>query len=156
MKEFKTFAQAAIKNVNDGTLQKAVAIACLAHIDQADKGGNPYIEHVARVAGSFHCDVLKSVAYLHDVIEDTDVTAEDLMEWSITPNIVDAVIALTKTKNEPRKEYIKRVKNNPLARFVKLADLQDNLNISRILEPTKRDIERCNMYRLELAYLMGD
>ena len=118
----------------------ALQIAKKAHAGQVDKAGKDYILHPMTVASYMDTDVEKTIAYLHDVLEDTDVTVDALRK--IFPNeIVDTLITLTHKKDESYFEYIQRVSKSKLAKKVKVADLLHNLDITRIKEPTKQDYE---------------
>ena len=131
----------------------AYEIAKTAHSGQVDKGGNPYIQHVEAVAERCTDSNTKIVALLHDVIEDTPLTLSDLRAYGFTEAILSAVDAITKRKKECRTDYLQRVKQNALARQVKIADLQHNTDISRIPNPTSQDIERSKRYQKEVLYL---
>ena len=134
-------------------VDKALEIAIKAHKGQRDLAGVDYIEHPKAVANLVNSDEEKAVAYLHDVLEDTYITEKDLLQMGIKNNIVLAVKVLTKEKNEPYTKYIERVKENKLASTVKIADLQHNMNLSRIANPSKRDYERLEKYKRALTFL---
>jgi (p)ppGpp synthase/HD superfamily hydrolase len=134
-------------------VDKALEIAIKAHKGQRDLAGVDYIEHPKSVANLVNSDEEKAVAYLHDVLEDTYITEKDLLQMGIPNNIVLAVKVLTKEKNEPYTKYIERVKENKLASTVKIADLQHNMNLSRIANPSKRDYERLEKYKRALTFL---
>ena len=130
----------------------ALQIAQKAHSGQVDKAGKDYILHPMTVASYMDTDVEKTIAYLHDVLEDTDVTVDALRK--IFPNeIVDTLITLTHRKDESYFEYIQRVSKSKLAKKVKVADLLHNLDITRIKEPTKQDYERLEKYKKAILYL---
>ena len=130
----------------------ALQIAQKAHAGQVDKAGKDYILHPMTVASYMDTDIEKTIAYLHDVLEDTDVTVDALRE--IFPNeIVDTLITLTHRKDESYFEYIQRVSKSKLAKKVKVADLLHNLDITRIKEPTKQDYERLEKYKKAILYL---
>lgn len=130
----------------------ALQIAQKAHSGQVDKAGKDYILHPMTVASYMDTDVEKTIAYLHDVLEDTDVTVDALR--NIFPNeIVDTLITLTHRKDESYFEYIQRVSKSKLAKKVKVADLLHNLDITRIKEPTKQDYERLEKYKKAILYL---
>lgn len=131
----------------------ALEIATNAHKGQKDLGGRDYIEHPKAVANLLETDEEKTVGYLHDVLEDTSITEEDLVTMGISSEIVSAIKVLTKKRGEPYTEYIERVKENELARKVKIADLQHNMDLSRISNPTKRDFERLEKYKKVLTQL---
>ena len=130
----------------------ALQIAQKAHAGQVDKAGKDYILHPMTVASYMDTDIEKTIAYLHDVLEDTDVTVDALRK--IFPNeIVDTLITLTHKKDESYFEYIQRVSKSKLAKKVKVADLLHNLDITRIKEPTKQDYERLEKYKKAILYL---
>ncbi|RGJ67807.1 HD domain-containing protein [Eubacterium sp. TM05-53] len=130
----------------------ALQIAQKAHAGQVDKAGKDYILHPMTVASYMDTDTEKAIAYLHDVLEDTDVTVDALRE--IFPNeIVDTLITLTHRKDESYFEYIQRVSTSKLAKKIKVADLLHNLDITRIKEPTKQDYERLEKYKKAILYL---
>ena len=128
-------------------LEKAILLAETAHRGQVDKGGEPYILHPKRVME--HCEATeeKIVAILHDVIEDTEITAEDLKNEGFSAEVIEAVVCLTKKDGEDYMDYVDRVCKNRLAARVKLADLNDNMNLSRILHPTEKDFARVEKYK---------
>jgi len=112
----------------DRQLETALHIATKKHMGQVDKQGVPYIEHPKRVAASLEDPGLKVVALLHDTIEDTDCTREELLHSGISEYYVDMVCSLTHAKNEPYLDYIRRLKHYcPHVIPVKLADIHDNL-----------------------------
>jgi (p)ppGpp synthase/HD superfamily hydrolase len=112
-------------------LKNALKVAYDAHKGQTRRNGRtPYIEHPIAVAKKVHTDQQKMVAMLHDVIEDTTVSAEFLKVKGIPSDVIDAVKILTKRKGDDYMEYLKRVKENPLALSVKLADIDHNLHDS--------------------------
>lgn len=120
----------------------AERVARQAHEGQVDKSGQPYIGHPQRVADRVQGDVPKAVAWLHDVIEDTDLTKDDLLTKIGFPReIVDAVVALTHLPNEPNMMYWGRVRANQVARVVKRADIADNTDPARLaaLDPATRE-----------------
>jgi GTP diphosphokinase / guanosine-3',5'-bis(diphosphate) 3'-diphosphatase len=128
------------------TLEKAIAIAAQAHAGQTDKGGAPYILHCLRVMMSVDSLDEKIVAVLHDVLEDTDVTASELSSQGFPDLHLEALDSLTKKEGESRIEAAHRAAKNKIARKVKLADNKDNSDISRIDNPTARDAARLEEY----------
>lgn len=115
-------------------IKAAIRIARIAHAGQLDKAGKPYIEHPLRVMERMNPDDVEGrvVAVLHDVVEDTEITLDDLRDCGFSETIVRAVDALTHPKTEPRKDYLRRVAANALALRVKLADVADNSSEHRI------------------------
>lgn len=127
--------------------QLAYKIAVNAHKGQTDKAGADYIDHPIAVANQMETDTEKAVAYLHDVVEDTDITLNQLSTYGFSLEILDAVDAITRREQEQYRDYIERVKENAIALKVKLADLRHNSDITRFQKPTSRDIARCNNYK---------
>lgn len=117
------------------TLERAIEIAARAHEGQQDKSGEPYISHPLRVALSFirtGDEKRAIIAVLHDVIEDSATTAADLNAEGFAPDIVGAVVALSRREGEVYADFVTRAGTNDLARAVKLADLKDNLDRTRM------------------------
>lgn len=110
---------------------EAMKIAYAAHHGQVDKGGIPYIFHPYHLAEQMKDEYSTCVALLHDVVEDTDVTLEDLAK-TFPKEVIDAIRVMTHRKDEPYLEYVARVKTNPIAKAVKLADLLHNSDESRL------------------------
>lgn len=113
-------------------IKKALEIAVKAHSNQLDKGGNPYIFHPIRVALNCQTEEEKIVALLHDVIEDTDTSIEQLEAEGFSKEILESIICLTKKECEDYMSFIKRVATNRTATNVKLQDLADNMDTSRL------------------------
>lgn len=135
-------------------INAAIIIATTAHCDQKDKGGSPYILHPLRVMQKMETPQEQIVALLHDVVEDSDLELNFLLEKGFGEEIVHAVEAITKRAGENYGDYIERVIANPLALKVKIADLKDNLKIERIPHPTEKDFERMRKYQQTLAILV--
>jgi (p)ppGpp synthase/HD superfamily hydrolase len=141
-------------NINNMTLlEKAIQLAVYAHRGQVDKSGQPYILHPLRIMLSVDTTEEKIVAVLHDVVEDTSFTIEDLVSEGIPDICVQAIELLTHDKAIPYMNYIEQIATNPLSTKVKLADLRDNSDISRLKEITDTDKERLKKYRIAIAYL---
>ena len=134
-------------------IEKALEIATKAHDGQVDKAGKEYIEHPKYVASLVDTDYEVVTALLHDVIEDTDVTIDYLIEQGMPPEVVIAIDVLTKKQNIDYFDYLENVKRNSIARNVKYADLTHNSDISRLVNPTKEDYERIKKYNKAMAYL---
>jgi (p)ppGpp synthase/HD superfamily hydrolase len=138
------------------TIEKALQIAARAHEGQRDKEGLPYILHPLRVMGGVDGEEAKIVAVLHDVIEDTPVTADDLRREGFSESIVAAVLCVTHRKDEPYADYVVRCKGDEVARQVKLADLEDNSRLSRTilrLDRVEHDLARIRRYVLSYKFL---
>ncbi|CAG5770767.1 TPA: HD domain-containing protein [Streptococcus pneumoniae] len=131
----------------------ALAIAKKAHAGQVDKAGVDYIQHPLYVASQVNTEQEKAVALLHDVIEDSDITAADLFVSGLSNEVVTAVQILTKKKGQSYQEYLGKVKSNNLARVVKLADLKHNSDLSRLKSVTNTDYERVKKYKNAIYYL---
>ena len=137
----------------DKLLILAGKVATEAHAGQVDKGGNPYILHPKAVASGLSAIEYKVVALLHDVLEDINITAQDLQKMGFTNRIVNSVSILTKKPNEAYTDYLRRIKSDSVAWHVKIADLQHNLDITRIPNPSPEDYERLNKYKDALFFL---
>ena len=137
------------------TLERAIEIAKNAHAGQFDKAGKPYIFHPVRVMQRVDNEFEKMVAVLHDVVEDTSVTLEDLKCEGFLPDVVQAIDALTKRPGESRLDAAKRAAAHPLARVVKLADNAENMDLSRLPNPTAKDYERLREYEQVRAILLA-
>ena len=117
--------------------ERAINLATHAHAGQTDKAGMPYILHPLAVAAAVQNDpCARIVAVLHDVLEDTDTTAEDLLGAGISPLVVDGVIAITKVRGEAYSVYIDRILDNQLAKKVKVADIRHNMSRFAALKPS--------------------
>jgi (p)ppGpp synthase/HD superfamily hydrolase len=134
------------KGVGMSTIERAAAIAEQAHADQVDKGGAPYITHPTPVALAVEGDEAKMVALLHDVVEDSEWTLNQLRDEGFSEAVVEAVDALTHKGREDYFDAVRRAKANPLARIVKLADLADNSDRTRLGAITEHDERRLEKY----------
>jgi (p)ppGpp synthase/HD superfamily hydrolase len=135
------------------TLEDAILLAVQAHRGQRDKNGAPYVLHPLRMMLRLTTDAERMVAVLHDVVEDTPHTLEDLRRAGYPEAIVEAVDCLTRRETETYDEFIERLKPNLLARKVKIADLEDNMDVRRISELKESDFERLKRYRKAWAEL---
>ena len=133
-------------------LDKAIQLAVRIHAGQKDRYGRTYILHPLRVMMKVETEQEKIVAILHDVIEDSDLVIKDLSGEGFSPEIVTAVDCLSKRDGEEYQDYIKRLSPNPLARTIKLADLEDNMNMERADHLQEKDFER--FVRYHQAWLM--
>ena len=141
------------KNMKQSQSEKAYEIAKKAHLGQIDKAGEDYIKHPEKVASFVNSDEEKAVAYLHDVIEDTELTLEDLREYGFSEEVLKAVDVITKKKGQDYQTYLNSVKENKLARVVKLADLRHNSDLTRLINITEKDIERKEKYQKAIDFL---
>lgn len=136
-------------------LAKAIDLAREAHHEQVDKAGAPYLDHPLRVMAQMQTDAEKMVAVLHDAVEDSELTLEDLIRHGFPGDVVDAVDAITKRAGEPYEGYLARVKANPVALRVKIADMSDNMDLGRIPNPTEKDHQRLLKYQGVLPQLQA-
>ncbi len=127
-------------------LLRAIHLAIGAHGEQKDRYGQPYIGHCFRVMNAGNTLEEKMVGVLHDVLEDTKLTIGNLLFEGFSEEVVDAVHTLTKLKNEDYDHYLKRVKRNALAMGVKLNDLIDNMDLTRLETITEDDVLRMQKY----------
>ncbi len=137
------------------TLEQAIALAATAHAGQVDKAGAPYILHPLRVMLSVSSLEAKMTAVLHDVVEDCDISLEQLRQAGFSEEILAAIDSVTKRSGESYEDFIQRAAANPIGRQVKLADLQDNSDLSRIANPTERDFERLAKYQRAIEWLQN-
>lgn len=134
-------------------VELAERIARESHAGQLDKGGQPYIQHPQYVARQLSDPILKAAAWLHDVLEDTQLTETDLYDSGVCPKVISLVRTLTKLENEDYWHYLSRVKSNPSATKVKIEDLKHNSQLERISDPSHEDILRIQKYKRALNYL---
>ena len=127
-------------------IEKSIEIALYAYKGLKDKAGNTYILHPLRIMAKVESIDEKCVAILHDVIEDSDYTAEDLLNEGMPTSVVDAVVALTKVKGEDYDSYMERIKRNLIATKIKCIDIEDNINILRLNSISDEDLERVAKY----------
>ena len=128
------------------TLERAILIAAQAHLGQRDKAGAPYILHPLRLMMRMESEPAMIAAVLHDVVEDSDWTLEQLRGEGFSEEVLQAVDCLTSREGEAYDEFISRAKANAVARRVKIADLEDNMNVKRIGEITPKDLARIEKY----------
>ena len=134
-------------------IEAARLISRLAHKGQHDKAGLPYFAHPEKVASMLDTPEEKIVGYLHDTVEDTSVTVEEIRRI-FGDEVADAVALMTHADGVAYMDYVREVGKNPLARKVKLADLTHNMDISRIPNPKERDFKRIeNKYKPAYEYL---
>lgn len=123
---------------------------------QFDKASQPYILHPLTIMFKMNTTDEMIVAVLHDVVEDTDISLENLRDLEFSEDIVEAVDCLTKRDEENREDYLKRLKSNPIASRVKVEDLLHNMDLSRVLNCTEKDFKRNKRYQKELNFLTGE
>lgn len=135
-------------------LEKAIKIALEAHNNQTDKAGEPYILHPLRLMLKFQEDDFRIVAVLHDVVEDSDFDLDYLKKKGFSPVILSTVEALTRRNGEAYQTFIERLACNNMAVRIKIEDLKDNMNLSRIKHITQDDIQRVKKYHGALMLLL--
>lgn len=129
------------------TLKRAIEIAFDAHKDQKDKNGEPYFGHVLRVMNMGKTENEKICGVLHDLVEDTEWTFEDLRREGFSDTIIDALTCVTKiSEDEDYEEFTNRIAKNRLAVIVKINDLSDNMDVRRFDVIREKDIQRLNKY----------
>lgn len=130
------------------TLERAIQIAVNAHVGQVDKAGNAYILHPLRVMMACGSDAARIVAVLHDLVEDTEWTQEQLRKEGFDPDILAGLDSVTKREGEAYVDFCRRAAEHPLGREVKRADLRDNMDITRLeAQLSAKDLERLQRYR---------
>lgn len=134
-------------------LERAIEIAARAHRGQQNKEGEPFILHPLRVMGACSTQPEQIVAVLHDVVENTVWTLEDLRAEGLAEDLVAAVDAMTRREGEAYADFVDRAATNPIARTVKIADLRDNLDMVRRADPTHSDEQRVQKYLQALRAL---
>ena len=133
--------------------RKAMRLAYSAHHGQSDRSGVPYIFHPLHLAEQMHTESEIVAALLHDVVEDTSVSLADLEKAGFSPEVIDAVRLLTHDKCVPYMDYINALKENPIARAVKLADLKHNSDLARLKDHSEKTRERLEKYAAALEIL---
>lgn len=137
-------------------IKQAMSLAYNAHKGQLDKSGYPYIAHPLHLAESMNDEASTIVALLHDVVEDTEVTFEELENMGIKTDIITALKLLTHDKTVPYMSYINEIKSNSLARKVKIADLKHNSDLTRFNNVTEKDLKRAEKYKAALVLLENE
>lgn len=136
-----------IKVINTPNTKKALKFMFEKHKDQLDKSGIPYVFHPFTVAYSMDDEDSTIVALLHDTLEDTNTTVEELVDLGFSNEVIDAIKLLTHEENEDYFDYIRRIKTNPLATKVKLSDLKHNSDLTRLDTVTDKDLQRIEKYK---------
>lgn len=132
---------------------RAMQIAYRAHHGQTDRSGVPYVFHPFHLAEQMETEETTVAALLHDVAEDTELTLDDLREMGIPERVLEALALLTHDPAVPYLEYVARLKDNEIARAVKLADLKHNSDLTRLNRVGPRDLERVEKYRQAMEIL---
>lgn len=128
-------------------LEETILLATEAHQGQVDKAGQPYILHPLRLMMTMPDETSQIVALLHDVVEDTPITFDDLRQRGYSETIISALDCLTRREDETYQQFVERAKANPIARRVKLADIEDNMDVRRLKSISEKDLERLQRYR---------
>ena len=136
--------------------KKALKLCFTAHQYQTDKSGLPYVFHTFHVAEQMQDEVTTTVALLHDVVEDTPYTFEDLAKMGFPPVVIENLRLLTHEDGVPYGDYITHIKGHPVARAVKLADLRHNSDLSRYDSVDERAKERQQKYLDAIRQLTDD
>ena len=136
--------------------RRAMKLCFEAHRDQTDRSGLPYVFHPFHLAEQMPDEVTTVAALLHDVVEDTEYTLEDLRAMGFPAAAIEAVALLTHDDAEPYLDYVARVKQNPVAAAVKLADLRHNSDLTRLERVGPKDLERAEKYRRAIELLQAE
>ena len=126
--------------------KKALRLCFEAHKKQVDKSGMPYVFHPFHLAEQMQTEETTVVALLHDLVEDTDYTIEDLASMGFSKNITDAIALMTHADDVTYMDYVRRIKNNPIAKVVKLADLKHNSDLTRLDVVDEKALKRKEKY----------
>lgn len=133
--------------------KKALDFCFKAHKDQCDKSGQPYVFHPFHLAEQMQTEETVVAALLHDVMEDTEYTAEDLAREGFDGDILEALLLLTHEKGVDYMDYVKKIKTNPIARAVKLADLKHNSDLTRLDVIDEKALKRKKKYQEAIEFL---
>lgn len=138
------------------TLERAIELAVTLHRGQQDKSGMPYVLHPLRLMLRMSSPAAMMAAVLHDTVEDTPLTLEQLRQEGFADEVVSAVDALTRRADETYEQFVERAGAHPIARQVKRADLEDNMQITRLAELADKDVARMRRYLLAWRALADD
>lgn len=133
--------------------KRALTLCFAAHKDQLDKSGLPYVFHPFHLAEQMQDEVTCTVALLHDVVEDSDYTFADLEAMGFPPAVLDALKLLTHGDDVPYMDYVRKIRRDPVAAAVKLADLRHNSDLSRLDAVTEQALTRREKYLQAIALL---
>ncbi|MBR2047913.1 MAG: GTP pyrophosphokinase [Oscillospiraceae bacterium] len=133
--------------------KKAMKLCFEAHKNQVDKSGMPYVFHPFHLAEQMKEELTTIAALLHDVVEDTDCTLDDLGNMGFPAEVLEALSLLTHDDSVPYMEYVAKLKENPIARAVKLADLRHNSDLNRLDHVDETALARAEKYRQAMALL---
>ena len=135
--------------------KKAIKVMYENHKNQVDKSGIPYVFHPFHIAEQMDDENTTIVALLHDIVEDTDMTFEQLENEGFSREVIDALMLLTHNPNEDYYDYVKRIGTNPIAKAVKIKDLEHNMDLSRLDSISCWDLERVEKYKYCHDYLVN-
>ncbi len=135
--------------------KKAMKISFKAHKNQTDKNGMPYIFHPIHLAEQMTDEKTICVALLHDVVEDTDITFEELENEGFSEDIIDALKLMTHDDSVPYMDYVKEIKTNRIATTVKIADLKHNSDLTRLDIVDEKAIKRVEKYKKAIELLLA-
>ena len=133
--------------------KKALSLCFEAHKNQLDKSGMPYVFHPFHLAEQMETEETVVVALLHDIVEDTDYTIDDLKNMGFPNTVTDAIALMTHDANTEYMDYVARIKTNPIAKAVKLADLRHNSDTTRLDKVTEKDLKRVEKYTAAIKFL---
>lgn len=133
--------------------KKALRISFNAHKNQIDKSGMPYVYHPFHLAEQMSDEYTTCVALLHDVVEDTDITIDDIKNEGFPKDVIDAIALMTHDNDVPYLEYVAMIKKDPIAAAVKLADLRHNSDLSRLDIVDSKALERIEKYKKAIQIL---
>lgn len=134
--------------------KKALQLCFEIHKNQVDKSGLPYVFHPYHLAEQMDDEESILVALLHDVVEDSEITFEDLEKYGFSENVMDAIKRLTHTNPVDYDDYIEKIKMNPIAVKVKLADLRHNSDLNRLEKVSQKDLKRAERYQKAIERLL--
>lgn len=137
-------------------IDTAIALACRVHKDQVDKSGRPYILHPLRLMFKFQGENERIVGILHDVVEDGGVTLDELRQSGFCESVIEAIDCLSKRDDEIYEDFIYRLSSNELASKVKVEDIRDNLDITRLNSLGEKELARIVKYHKALRFLLGE
>lgn len=137
-------------------IETSLRIALRAYAGKTDKSGREYILHPLRVMAKMETDLEMSAALLHDVIEDSDITPEELLAEGIPAEVVEAVQHLTRNQGEEYQDFVARAKQNKIAARVKIADIEDNINVLRLPTLNETDLARVQKYHAAWRLLQDE
>ena len=134
--------------------KKALKLSFEAHKDQIDKSGMPYVYHPFHLAEQMKDENTTIVALLHDVVEDTDITIDDIRKMGFNEEVCEALKLMTHDDNVPYIEYVKKLKSNPIAKTVKIADLKHNSDLTRLDTVDEKALKRVEKYKRAMEELL--